>query len=101
MIDPERLKNLLDGPASASLLRSQLAALDAYERLLSSGSLESGNLNSVMNDMIKATMDAQITLLKSTGELGDNLKSAQREWLSAYRKCLEAALNDQEPQDQS
>lgn len=84
----EKFAQFFEGPAGESLLQSQLAMLEAYEKLLDSGSLESGS----MNEVIKSALAAQLALLKAGGGMGDQWRGMQRQWIEEYKAALHAQM---------
>ena len=84
----DKFAQFFEGPAGESLLQSQLAMLEAYEKLLDSGSLESSS----MNEVIKSALAAQLAMLKAGGGMGDQWRGMQRQWIDEYKAALHAQM---------
>ena len=84
----DKMSELFEGTAGESLLRSQLAMLDLYEQWTKAGALDSGT----MNEMIKSAMGAHLALFRATGEMGQQLRGMQSDWISSYRDMLNEQL---------
>ena len=97
--DNKRYSDFFDGQIGAKILRGQLSALEAYERLLGSDHLDCKELN----EIIKAALSAHLGVIRATGEVGSQMVNLHRTVVEQLRGVLSEQLKNYEaakPEDE-